>query len=49
MPPSSVWPMLSALGMTLLMSGMVFGWWVGIPGLVLMLVGLYSWAFEPCH
>jgi cytochrome c oxidase subunit 1 len=48
MPPSSVWPMVSALGMTLLMSGMVFGWWAGIPGLVLMLTGLYSWAFEPC-
>jgi cytochrome c oxidase subunit 1 len=48
MPPSSVWPMVSALGMTLLMSGMVFGWWAGIPGLVIMLTGLYAWAFEPC-
>ena len=49
MPPSSAWPMVSALGMSMLMAGMVFGWWVGIPGLVLMLVGFYSWAFEPCH
>jgi heme/copper-type cytochrome/quinol oxidase subunit 1 len=49
MPPNSYWPAVSALGMTMLMSGMVFGWWVGIPGLVIMLVGLYSWAFEPCH
>ena len=49
MPPASHWPMVSALGMTLLMSGMVFGWFVGIPGLLILLLGLYSWAFEPCH
>jgi cytochrome c oxidase subunit 1 len=48
MPPNSIWPLVSALGMTMLMSGMVFGWYVGIPGLVIMLVGLYSWSFEPC-
>jgi cytochrome c oxidase subunit 1 len=48
MPPGSHWPVVSALGMTLLMSGMIFGWFVGIPGLLIMLVGLYSWAFEPC-
>jgi len=47
MPPSSYWPAVSALGITLLLSGMVFGWFVGIPGLILMLLGLYSWAFEP--
>jgi cytochrome c oxidase subunit 1 len=49
MPPNSVWPAVGALGMSMLMAGMVFGWWVGIPGLVIMLVGFYSWAFEPCH
>jgi cytochrome c oxidase subunit 1 len=48
MPPNSFWPAVSALGMTMLMAGMVFGWFVGIPGLVIMLVGFYSWAFEPC-
>ncbi len=48
-PPSSYWPMVSALGMSLLMGGMIFGWWVGIPGLIIMLVGLYAWSFEPCH
>ena len=48
MPPNSFWPAVSALGITMLMSGMVFGWFVGIPGAVLMLVGIYSWAFEPC-
>jgi cytochrome c oxidase subunit I len=48
MPPSSYWPMVSALGIALMMSGMIFGWYVGIPGLLIMLVGMYSWAFEPC-
>ena len=48
MPPNSFWPAVAALGMTMLMAGMVFGWYVGIPGLVLMLAGIYSWAFEPC-
>jgi len=48
MPPNSHWPMFSAFGMTLMMSGMIFGWFVGIPGLLIMLFSIYSWAFEPC-
>jgi cytochrome c oxidase subunit 1 len=48
MPPSSHWPVVAALGVTMLLGGMVFGWWVGIPGLVLFLLGVYAWAFEPC-
>jgi cytochrome c oxidase subunit 1 len=48
MPPPSYWPVVAALGVTMLMGGMVFGWFVGIPGLVLLLVGVYAWAFEPC-
>jgi cytochrome c oxidase subunit 1 len=49
MPPNSYWPFLGALGMTLLLAGMVYGWWVGIPGLLIMLVSFYAWAFEPAH
>ncbi|HKQ57235.1 MAG TPA: cytochrome c oxidase subunit I [Candidatus Eisenbacteria bacterium] len=49
MPPPSYWPFVSALGMSMLMSGMVFGWWLGIPGLVIMLIGMFSWSFEPCN
>src|SRR6185295_14901691 len=49
MPPNSFWPALGALGMSMLMAGMVFGWFVGIPGLILMLVAFYNWSFEPCH
>jgi cytochrome c oxidase subunit 1 len=49
MPPNSHWPIVAGLGVTLLLGGMVYGWWVGIPGVVLLLVGIYSWAFEPAH
>ena len=48
MPPPSHWPIVAALGMSLLMSGMIYGWFVGVPGLIIMLFGIYSWAFEPC-
>jgi cytochrome c oxidase subunit 1 len=48
MPPNSYWPMVSGLGVSLLLAGILFGFWVGIPGLILTFVGLYSWAFEPC-
>ena len=48
MPPSSHWPIVSALGVAMLLAGILFGWYVGIPGLILMVVGIYCWAFEPC-
>ncbi len=49
MPRRSFWPAVSALGITLLLGGMVFGWWTGIPGLAITLLGIYSWAFQPAH
>jgi cytochrome c oxidase subunit I len=49
MPPNSYWPLVAGLGVTLLLGGMVFGWWSGIAGLVMLLVGVYAWAFEPVH
>jgi cytochrome c oxidase subunit 1 len=49
MPPNSYWPFVSALGMSLLLTGMIYGWWFGVPGLILMVVGIFSWAFEPVH
>jgi cytochrome c oxidase subunit 1 len=47
MPSPSYWPLVSAFGMSLLMSGMIFGWVFGISGLVIFLVGVFKWAFEP--
>jgi heme/copper-type cytochrome/quinol oxidase subunit 1 len=46
-PPNSHWPAVAALGIVTLLSGMIYGFPVGITGLVIMLVGVYSWAFEP--
>jgi len=47
MPNPSFWPLVTAFGMSLLMSGMIFGWAFGISGVVIFLVGVYKWAFEP--
>ena len=47
MPNRSFWPLVSALGITLMMSGLVFGWAFGIPGCAIMLFGIYSWALQP--
>jgi len=49
MPPSSYWPVFAALGMTMMLGGIIFGWWLGIPGVMIMVVSLFAWAFEPCH
>jgi cytochrome c oxidase subunit 1 len=46
MPRGSFWPLVAALGITLLLGGMVYGWWSGIPGLAILLLGVYSWAFQ---
>ncbi len=45
-PRPSFWPAVTALGIALLLTGVVFGWWSAIPGLVILLTGVYSWAFQ---
>jgi cytochrome c oxidase subunit 1 len=47
MPNNSYWPIVSALGITLLQAGIIFGFAVGVPGLIIMLIGLFAWSFEP--
>jgi cytochrome c oxidase subunit I len=47
MPKPSYWPMVTALGMTIMMSGLIFGWILGIPGFIMFIVGAFAWAFEP--
>jgi cytochrome c oxidase subunit 1 len=47
MPNPSYWPMLTALGMTVMMAGLIFGFAVGIPGFLLFVVSFYKWALEP--
>jgi cytochrome c oxidase subunit 1 len=47
MPKPSFWPMLAALGMTLMMAGLIYGFVVGVPGGILFFVSVYSWALQP--
>jgi cytochrome c oxidase subunit I len=46
MPRPSFRPALAALGITLLLGGLLYGWVSAIPGLLLTLYGIYSWALE---
>ena len=49
MPPTSYWPLVSALGdHRCCWRESSSAGSIGIPGLILMLVGIYAWAFEPC-
>jgi heme/copper-type cytochrome/quinol oxidase subunit 1 len=50
MPPPSYWPILTALGVMLTMSGFLFHvWWGPLPGLVFTMLMAMNWAFEPVH
>jgi cytochrome c oxidase subunit 1 len=59
MPPPSFWPIVLALGITLIFVGLIFRqvpeplshlFWVLTPGGVLTtFLSVYSWAFEPTH
>ncbi len=47
MPNPSYWPMFTALGMTVMMAGLIFGFGLGIPGGLLFVYSFYRWALEP--
>jgi hypothetical protein len=47
MPNPSFWPLVTALGLMVMMSGLIFGWWLGIPGFLMFIVGAFAWCFEP--
>lgn len=47
MPSPSYFPIVTALGLTLLMAGMVSHIIVSGLGLLTMLIGIYGWCFEP--
>jgi cytochrome c oxidase subunit 1 len=47
MPDPSYWPMVAALGLTLLFGGLLIGYWLSAVGLAILLIGIYSWSLEP--
>jgi hypothetical protein len=38
-PGSSIWPFVIGAGAFLVVNGLVFGWWLAIPGVTLMIMG----------
>ena len=46
MPPPSAWPLITALGLGLLMSGFIYGYPLSFIGAVVTLVGAFYWSFE---
>jgi cytochrome c oxidase subunit I len=50
MPPSSYWPLITAIGVILTMALFMTGhWWAPLIGLVWTTIGAINWAYEPTH
>jgi cytochrome c oxidase subunit 1 len=48
MPNPSFWPLVTALGVLVTLSGFVAGFpYVNLVGAAILLTGIFSWAFEP--
>jgi len=49
LPDPSYWPLVTAIGLALMGGGVVFHLAISIVGALIMLVGIYGWAFEPVN
>ena len=48
LPNPSYWPLVTALGVMITLSGFIHGFpYVNMAGAVILLLGIYRWAFEP--
>jgi cytochrome c oxidase subunit 1 len=47
LPPGSYVPLLGALGLMILGASVIFSLWIAPVGAILVIVGLFAWAFEP--
>ena len=47
LPSPSYWPLVLALGLPLIGYGLIFNLWWVIPGVLLLVAGIYGWGFEP--
>ncbi|OYN89784.1 cytochrome c oxidase subunit 4 [Parenemella sanctibonifatiensis] len=45
-PPQSIWPFWLALSMTIVFLGPIFGWWLTIVGIGMVLGAAAGWVFE---
>jgi cytochrome c oxidase subunit I len=47
LPSRSYWPLVVALGLPIIGYGLIYSLWLLIPGVVLLVGGLWGWALEP--
>ncbi|MGQ0669489.1 MAG: cytochrome c oxidase subunit I [Actinomycetota bacterium] len=47
LPGPSYYPVIASLGFPLIGYGIIFNWWLVVPGAIILLGGLYGWALEP--
>jgi hypothetical protein len=47
MPSPSYMPILAGLGLPIIGYGLIYGYYISIVGGLILLSGLYGWAFEP--
>jgi cytochrome c oxidase subunit 1 len=47
LPSPSWWPLLAAFGLTVVLGGALVGLWAVLLGAVILVLGVYLWAFQP--
>jgi cytochrome c oxidase subunit I len=47
LPSPSYWPLVLALGFPLIGYGLIFNLWWAVPGVVLVVAGVFGWVMEP--
>ncbi len=47
LPSPSYWPLVMASGFPLIGYGLIFNLWWALPGVLLLVVGIFGWVFEP--
>jgi cytochrome c oxidase subunit 1 len=47
LPSPSYWPIFTAFGLPIIAYGIIFSLWLALIGGLIVVIGLYGWAFEP--
>jgi cytochrome c oxidase subunit I len=47
LPSPSYWPIVAAFGLPIIAYGIIFSLWLSLLGGIILVVGIYGWAFEP--
>jgi len=47
LPSPSYWPLVMAAGFPLVGYGLIFNYWWLVPGVLLIVLGVFGWVFEP--